>query len=142
VLEHVDDIHTVLYEIQRILQPQGRLIFTVPVTQFLEDLSCFYGVRDANDINCMFYHRNLFTPDKWKCILEENGFKVEQMIAYQGKMFTFFYRLLFVPMLGSIVTRYLLNNWKTYESKIVSMIEESISRTEAGGNIFIVASKR
>jgi 2-polyprenyl-3-methyl-5-hydroxy-6-metoxy-1,4-benzoquinol methylase len=89
VLEHVERLDPALAEIARVLQPGGRLIFTVPSEHFgslLFVASLFQRIglgvvagAYAAVVNRLLGHRYLLTPDEWRRRLEAAGLRVERV---------------------------------------------------------------
>ncbi len=144
VLEHVSDLPTILDELNRILSPGGRLVFTVPVQRYKRDLAKYFGRRASEQINRGSYHRNLLTEAQWRQELKRAGFGVELVIHYQPDWFTFWYR--FHRFSGPRAFGRLVRNlddklWRRYRERYVDAVRESINRTVDGANIFVVARK-
>jgi SAM-dependent methyltransferase len=144
VLEHVSDLPAILDELNRILSPAGRLVFTVPVLKYKSDLAKYFGRRASEQINRESYHRNLLTEAQWREELKRAGFGVDLVIHYQPDWFTFWYR--FHRFSGPRAFGRLVRNlndklWRRYRERYVDAVRESISRTVDGGNIFVVARK-
>jgi SAM-dependent methyltransferase len=145
VLEHLVHLDRILAELHRILAPDGMLLFTVPVKQYERDLARYIGARAARKVNYETYHRNLLEPEDWRELLQRNGFTVVSLRQFQPARFTFWYRMcrlvgsrfgisFFAPSIKEML-------WARYRSRIVALVRESITGTEAGGNIFVTARK-
>ncbi len=92
VLEHVDDLETVLRECLRVLAPDGKLVLTVPV-QAYDDLLYFAQLAQAEGDNAgarehVAYHRdssqhlNWWTDEGWRRRLEDLGFHIVESRGY------------------------------------------------------------
>jgi len=144
VLEHLNEMESILSESNRILIQGGTLMFTVPVKQYERDLSKYFGRSASIGVNRESFHRNLLEPDEWKHLLYKSGFEVVLVQSYQPDWFTFWYRMLrllgrrglpaIFPGITDIV-------WKICRSELVEMVRKSISETTTGGNILVVARK-
>ena len=92
VLEHVDDLETVLRECFRVLTPGGKLVLTVPV-QAYDDLLYFAQLAQAEGDHAgsrehVAYHRNSsqhlnwWSDEGWGRRLEELGFHIVESRGY------------------------------------------------------------
>jgi SAM-dependent methyltransferase len=145
VLEHVSDLPTVLDELYRILQPGGRVVFTVPLCKFRTDLAKYYGRKTSERINRESYHRNLLTESQWRDRLSRARLATDLVIHYQPDWFTFWYR--FHRLSGPQALGKLIGNlddrlWQRYRDTYLKAVRESIDGTSSGANIFVVAHKR
>lgn len=144
VLEHLLDLQGMVAEFARILAPGGILMFTVPVSQFTEDLAKYFGRRESLRINAESSHHNLLSQGEWQRLLARHGFVVEVSKPYQPDGFTYWYRMLrLVGRRGlGILFRSLDERiWKTFGGRLVDMVRASVNSTSAGGNLFIVCRK-
>lgn len=92
VLEHIPDVDAVIKEIYRILKPSGKLVITVPNSNFSQNLSIArfldrIGLRQVADKYRNFFNRisRHYHPDDasvWQGRLENAGFKVEEQWNY------------------------------------------------------------
>lgn len=145
VLEHLTDLDSMLSEIRRILMRDGTFIFTVPVLQFRYDLEKYFGRKESERINIVYYHRNLLEVEQWRVKLENHGFSVVKLIQYQPDWFTFWYRMfrLFGERgLGYFLPGFGMKVYRRYESQIIRYIKKSINETKQGANIFVIAKKK
>jgi SAM-dependent methyltransferase len=89
VLEHIESLEPTLREVARVLEPGGRLVFTVPSAFFHENLGrpgllgwLATGVRDASryrdEIDRRLAHRRYLTVDDWRAALAGAGLDVER----------------------------------------------------------------
>lgn len=144
VLEHVKDLDGLLMEVNRALGKDGVFVFTVPVKRYAEDLTRYFGSWYSDLMNRISYHRNMFEPGEWKALVERHGFKVEEVIHYQPGWFTYrdlMLRFLSPNVFGLIMPgidkRFLRKN----KEKLTGMVRMSVTETDDGGNIFVVARK-
>lgn len=145
VLEHLMDLESMIADFSRILVGGGRLMFTVPVPQFTEQLTKYFGHRESLRINEESCHRNLLNPDAWRNLLVRHGFCVDFMRHYQPDRFTYWYRMFrllgprglgfFFPGITDMV-------WGRWGRILVEMVRSSIMESESGGNILVICSKR
>lgn len=86
VLEHIPDVDPVLKEVGRLLQPDGKFIFTVPGPDFHELMRgpLIGGSRqryldrlDARVAHCRYWGRA-----QWKAALEPHGMRVQSTSGY------------------------------------------------------------
>ncbi len=92
VLEHIPDLDPVLAEVNRVLRPNGQLIFCVPGDQFLPFLSISRGLRRSK-LRCLgsayerFFnrisrHHHCDDPQMWAARLDRAGFTIERYWPY------------------------------------------------------------
>lgn len=87
VFEHIPNLEKAITECYRVLTPGGRLVFTTPSDEFTSNL---FWVRLCNkiglkllgqaygrEINRVFVHINLWSPERWRRILRSAGFTIE-----------------------------------------------------------------
>jgi SAM-dependent methyltransferase len=92
VLEHIPDVDAVIREMYRILKPSGRLLITVPNSNFTQNLSNArllerLGLKKAADsyrvlFNKISRHYHPDPADVWRGRLETVGFKIEDQWSY------------------------------------------------------------
>ncbi len=144
VLEHVDELELFLREINRILNPDGLLIFSVPLIQYREHLAKYFGRKTSERLNKEAYHRNLFSSEEWTDILKLTGFELVSQTRYQPDWFVFWYQILrltgktgfglVIPSLPDMVK-------KRYKAKMIEAIKKSIKCGDKGGSAFFIAEK-
>ena len=144
VLEHVIDLDAVLKELHRIIAPGGRLMFTVPLLKYRDDLAKYFGRRTSDRVNQSSSHRNLLTESQWRSRLGDAGFAPELIIHYQPDWYTFWYR--FHRLSGPCALGRFLGDldgklWRRYKHRYLAAVRESIERTTDGANIFVIARK-
>jgi len=83
VLEHIKEIDKVLSEINRVLKPGGRLVFTVPSNKLGEYLG--WGRLYAFIFNKKYNHYHLYDLPRWKKILGGHGLKIVKSKSYLSK---------------------------------------------------------
>jgi ubiquinone/menaquinone biosynthesis C-methylase UbiE len=88
VVEHVISLDSWLDEIHRILKG-AYLAFTVPLLNFKDDLARYFGARASIRLNREAYHRNPFSPQDWRGLLERHDSEVVPEKQYQPAWFTF-----------------------------------------------------
>ncbi len=95
VLEHIPDIQPVLREANRVMQPNGRLVITMPnhnYTNYLDGALFFEGLglkgmadRYRRFFNFIARHAHTDSAERWAVRLAEAGFVVEQWQYYFSK---------------------------------------------------------
>lgn len=89
-IEHMDGLNDVLKEVIRVLKEGGKLIITVPSSNFLQALKVdkvleTVGLNSNDSIfeyNRFHHHVNIFSLEEWKGILERVGFKFLEYESY------------------------------------------------------------
>ena len=76
VLEHILDDVAVLREAARLLQPGGRIVFTVPSPAFRERIQEKGGARAAEQIDARLGHYHYRPLEEWQTLLRELGLEV------------------------------------------------------------------
>ena len=125
--------------------PGGRLVFTVPVAEFAEHLTKYYGARTSRVVNKESFHRNLFGETQWREVLSTAGFATDLVLHYQPDWFTFWYRfhrLSGPKALGRIIPDLDRKLWNRMETKYLAAVRESIESTTSGANIFVIAHRK
>lgn len=96
VIEHIPDVGLVLSEVNRILRPEGKFIFTVPTPQFgrysslyrclkksgLMRLAEYYVIRQ----NKRVFHVNIMDIHEWDDVLKKEGFVIQDYKHYMKPM--------------------------------------------------------
>jgi SAM-dependent methyltransferase len=142
VLEHVRDLDAVLAELRRVLAPEGRLLFTVPVRTYHEHLVRYFGRPAADAVQVESAHHNLLDAEAWRDRLADHGFEVVSLRPFQPPAFTWTYRMLRLlgPRgLGRWISRELA--WRILGPSLVAQVRRSILSRESGANVFFVARR-
>lgn len=144
VLEHVVNLDRILFEISRILKKDGIFMFSAPIKKFKEDLAKYFGIKESENINLEYCHRNLLSIEEWVQHLEKHGFSIVVCRTFQPDWFTFWYRMfrllgrrglgLIFPWINDLV-------WKIFCTTIVNMVKSSLNETKNGANLFVIAKK-
>jgi len=144
-LEHVVELDKALSEIYRILRYGGYLILTVPILNFKDHLSKYFGENESRRVNSEYFHRNLLSKEDWAWMLEKNKFSILKILEYQPELFTFYYRMLRLlgteKGLGRIIPNMNRKIWNLAHKKFINTIKSSITNTKDGANIFVIAIK-
>ncbi|MGE5604012.1 MAG: class I SAM-dependent DNA methyltransferase [Nitrososphaerales archaeon] len=94
VIEHIPDIESLVGEVNRVLKPGGRFIFSVPGERFTESL---FTVRTLNGLglkglaqrygtwwNGNASHCTLESPKQWQARLERHGLQLDDYEYYMS----------------------------------------------------------
>jgi len=145
VLEHVVEPDNTFSQLYKILKKDGNLIFTVPTTYFTEHLKKYFGYKESMKINSESYHYNMFSKIQWEELIKKHGFSILKVVEYQPDWFTFYYRMLRLigrRGIGRIVPDINRKVWDIAKNRLVNMVKKSISETNSGANIFVIAKKQ
>jgi len=161
VLEHIPDLCSVLREAHRILQPNGKLIATVPTDMFERYTACASLLRllqmDAlaerfqRRYNTFWRHYHAYPPAQWQRLFEENGFETVTRHEYQPRLACLINDML-VPLafLGFLIKK-LTNRWflfpmlRNITAMLFSPLKPFLRRAEEanpGGLVFFLLRKR
>ena len=144
VLEHTTHLSDCISQISRILKPGGRFYFTVPNTNFTDQMVSLVDKNFAENMNKRMFHRNLLDEKQWTNLLVSNGFRIVRIQSFQPISFTkkyFSLSLLGQRALGAIpgVSKLFLS---LMMSRLMSEVNESISGIgDKGANYYVIASK-
>ena len=115
VLEHIKTLPEVLREIERVLQPGGRLIFTCPTNHYKKNLLGYKLFRtlkmntmaDAygDRINAVFRHFNLHDHREWQFLLVKHGLMLKKYYYYNPKLLTRIHELCLITAIPSKFTK-------------------------------------
>jgi len=140
VLEHVDKLQETIAELYNVLVPGGIFVFTVPVLNFATHLSRYFGQQESGQINQRWYHRHMHPAEWWNGSVQKQGFEVRYIQSYQPDWFTLGYFALctrpFVLLHGLG-----LDKAKFYRRLAARMVRQSITETQEGGNILVIAQR-
>lgn len=144
VLEHTLEPERWFSEIGRLLRPGGIFMMTVPVLNFAQHLTRYFGLSQSQKINRDYHHKNLVEPENWLRWLERNQMDPFIVKLYQGPLFTFYYRMLRLvgPQGTGMIPFFQEWVWKKYKPKMLKMVEESVAGVDGGANLFVVARRR
>ena len=149
VFEHIKNLESVLDEINRVLETNGRLIFTTHlpnsqkfnIVKLLRKLRLNFLATQIEGVFTRYLQLNtLWNPEKWNEILKRKGFKVEQTkIMVSDKaflMYELFLPFTFIQNRLSFLKRVRITNF-LLNSLNINYNEEN----KKGYNIFIIARK-
>lgn len=81
VIEHIDEYEKVISECHRVLQPGGKLVFTVPLSginkHLISQSDWYIKLRQRQ-----LCHVNLFSADMWADVLRRHGFDNIEVFPY------------------------------------------------------------
>jgi SAM-dependent methyltransferase len=140
VLEHVDKLKETISGLHESLAPGGFLLFTVPVLDFASHLRRFFGERESERINQLWYHRHLHPSQWWSDLLQKQNFEVRRIDHYQPDWFTLAY-FTFTTRAFRVLFRFGLAENERYRRMVARMVATSIASTKEGGNIFVIAQR-
>lgn len=144
VLEHVDQPLDSVREMARLLRPGGVLALTMPLVDFEQQVAEWFGRAEARRVQELYWHRNLWTEQHWREVLQAAGFTLVEVRRFQPSWFTFHYRMLrlagrraFGRFLPSLSERL----WRRYRTSYVAMVRASLQNPADGSNLYVVARK-
>jgi ubiquinone/menaquinone biosynthesis C-methylase UbiE len=121
VLEHIDDLDTVIVEIARVSKPNAQFVFCVPNHNFLQNLTISnwldkIGLKKLADYYRRFFNRisrhyHCDSPDVWKDRLEKAGFKIEKWWHYFSPEATSVLEWGHYFGLPSLISHFLFKRW-------------------------------
>lgn len=138
VLEHIEDIDSVINEVARVLKPGGKFVFCVPNHQFLSNLSIsnFFdqiGIKKAGNIYRRFFnkvsrHYHCDSPIVWEKRLEKYGFFVVNWWNYFSPQA--FHTLEWGHYFGlpSLISHFLVRKWILVPRQWNLFLTERITR--------------
>jgi len=150
VLEHIPDVQPVLAEANRILQPGGRLILTMPSHLFTEYLggARLFGDSYRRFFNFISRHAHTDPPELWAQRLAQAGFRVTRWQYYFSPEALHALEIGHVQGFPSAVLHALTGHWilgpwrdnlRLTERWLRPYYEEPFG--EEGAYIFVVAEK-
>ncbi len=120
-LEHIKNYNSVLGEIHRILNSDGRLYITVPTNMFdkysavytLLSLLKFKKLSEKYRVffNKFWKHYNCFSKDEWKHIFFNSGFEVIEINEYASKRICIIENLLVVFAFPAFILKKITKRW-------------------------------
>jgi SAM-dependent methyltransferase len=140
VLEHVDKLKETISGLYDVLAPGGYFLFTVPVLDFANHLRRYFGERESNWINKLWYHRHLYPSAWWSDLLRKQNFEIRHIQRYQPDWFTLTYFALTTRPFRALFRFGLAEN-ERYLRMVARMIAASITSTTEGGNILVIAQR-
>ncbi|MDO9086008.1 MAG: class I SAM-dependent methyltransferase [Anaerolineaceae bacterium] len=121
VLEHIQDLDSVICEIARVIKPDAQFIFCVPNHNFLLNLSVSnslekIGLRKLADLYRKFFnrisrHHHCDSPEIWKNRLEKAGFTIDRQWHYFSPNATAALEWGHYFGLPSLVSHFLFRRW-------------------------------
>lgn len=157
VLEHVERANEAIAEIYRVLKPGRKFIFTVNTGKinqmlFWPGVLRKLGLSDWADkyikyYHKIFYHKTLWDAQKWRTVLENEGFKIERMqeiISPEAtRLFEFF---LLSAWPSQLVKLGFGKRWawrpKWFREWLIDRFSWLVEQDEVeGSNLFVVAVK-
>lgn len=128
VLEHVHDLHGAIYQLKRVLKPEGKIFVAVPNHESYD--ANFYGsFWAAYDVPRHLHH---FSPFAMKNLMEKNGLKI---IAKKGMWFDSFY----VSMLSEKYKAGRINYFKALCSGLVSNLVAFFKVEKCSSLIYVIS---
>ena len=86
VLEHIPDLDGVIAEVGRVLRPGGRFFFTVPSSQFRDNLSVGLSgearARYLDTLDRRLAHFHYLSPSDWHALCGRHGLTVDATDGY------------------------------------------------------------
>ena len=149
VLEHVEDVETVLTEIYRVLRPGGVFITTVMARPWEEHL---FGTR----IFGSFYkkwmrkkqvHLNLFTCQKWNQVFQKAGFQREICEGYLSPQSCALIDICHYLSFPSLISYTFLGKWMLFPqitsylyptSHLAKVLLQKVSREDSGALFYVL----
>jgi SAM-dependent methyltransferase len=119
VLEHVAGVVGALGEIRRVLRPEGRLLFTVPLVQDAlrpGGAPAWTRVRWLARLHALAYNRvfgqvNMLTAPEWADLLVQCGLSLEAGHTYSSAGVFRLHGLMLPASLPALLAKWLLGRW-------------------------------
>ena len=146
VLEHIRDLKPVLGKAWALLQPGGRLVFTVPTEQFSKWLA-LPSARYSAWRNRQLSHLNLWSESRWQQTLKQSGFEMAEVRPYLKRRLVVAWDLLELAQQPNLARRRLFGIfWRRLPAAVVECLARAVSRLDLaspapGGGRLIVAHK-
>jgi len=149
VLEHVENLDGLLYEIRRVLKPGGLFLTTVVSDNWEKYLlgGLFFGDRYRTWMRKKQVHLNMLSEREWKKSFSKAGMKIDQEIGYLDRKAVRLIDLSHYLSAGSLVSYKLLNKWVIWKGKpqfFLSLLSKLISPDlppDNSGNLFFSLQK-
>ena len=119
VLEHVDDLHHDLSEINRVLKPNGVFLCTVMTNKWEDYLfgGRLLGKRYKKWMQKIQIHPNLLSTTKWNLVFKKNGFDINQTVGYLDRRESVWMDILHYVSVGSLVSYKLFKKWVLFPER-------------------------
>ncbi len=132
VLEHIPDIRPVIPELHRLLDAEGQLLITVPTPKFTHFsfgnvILRAMGLTGLATRYQRFFNRvwglhNVRTPDEWRALFEDVGFRLEESREYEPPGLALFKETLMPSSLPGLAAKLTLNRWVLFPSPVRAII--------------------
>lgn len=152
VIEHISDLDKVLKEVHRVIKDRGIIIFTVPSHNF-GDFLFFSVLFNGLGLKCLakwyktkrnklLNHFHCYDHNRWREILDQNGFRVLEYKYYLSRRATCYWDLMAVI---AITVKHIwplnclgcgINNWFSNRLNLYYNLE-----SKDGGGLLILAEK-
>jgi SAM-dependent methyltransferase len=136
VIEHIPDLDPVLSEVQRVLQPGGQFIFSVPtnrlndqlfITRLLETVGASsLAARYKKWFTHMQVHFHMYQPEEWKRRAEAPGLQAIQQTGYMSPRATALFDLGHFYGVPNLISRGLTGHWVPWPWRPRFVLEESL----------------
>ena len=121
VLEHIDELQSVLNEAYRLLSPGGRFYVAVPTDMF-DKYSILYQLlsllrlnnlaeRYRKFFNRFWKHFNYYKKEDWEKIFRDSGFEIVNFRKYDSKVICLVNDFLAPFAFLSFITKKIINRW-------------------------------
>jgi 2-polyprenyl-3-methyl-5-hydroxy-6-metoxy-1,4-benzoquinol methylase len=118
VMEHIDDLHTFVGNVRRLLAPGGRVMMSMPfIYGLMPNLlrTCWYGHGSGQ-------HLNFFSKESMVILLEKHGFEIEDIVVESMD---------YSPL-----------RFPDFARKMIDACCNILVRLGQGDNLFVVARKK
>jgi ubiquinone/menaquinone biosynthesis C-methylase UbiE len=151
VLEHVQDLKTVLSEVYRVLKPNGVFYTTVMTKEWENNLfgTLILGNLYKKWMRKRQVHRNLLTNKEWDLAFQKAGFIIRTRIGYLSPQACKLIDVCHYLSLVSLATYKLFGKWVVfpwltkylYPAGYLAAILRQETKTAASGALFYVLTK-